>query len=101
MANNGINTQSGERIMSHKTISSVVPIMMTCGMYNGAGHFAREMGVPCKSGVSGGLLVVLPGLGSLVTFSPKLNEEGNSFKGIAFIKLLSEIYSNFNLFNKD
>lgn len=47
--------------------------MTTCGMYNGAGKFAKDLGVPSKSGVSGGLLTVIPGIGSLVTFSPPLN----------------------------
>ena len=101
LANNGVNPSTGERILSPSTIRSVVPIMVTCGMYNGAGQFAKDIGLPCKSGVSGGILTIIPGIGSLTTFGPKLNDEGNSTKGIVMIKLLSEIYSNFNLFIKD
>jgi glutaminase len=70
-------------------------------MYNGAGQFAKEIGLPCKSGVAGGLLVVIPGIGSIGCFGPKLNKEGNSSKGIHMLKLLSCRYSNFNLFIKD
>ena len=74
MANNGINVCTGERILSPNTIKTVVPLMITCGMYNGAGKFTKEMGLPCKSGVSGGLLTIIPGIGSFSSLSPKLNE---------------------------
>jgi glutaminase len=70
-------------------------------MYNGAGKFTKDLGVPSKSGVSGGLLTVIPGLGAFATFSPPLNDEGNTVRGIGMITKLSEIYSNFNLFHKD
>ena len=75
--------------------------MTTCGMYNGAGKFTKQIGIPAKSGVSGGLLAIIPGIGSVVSFSPPLNEEGNTVRGIAMIQGLNKIYSNFNLFHKD
>jgi glutaminase len=75
--------------------------MTTCGMYNGAGKFTKELGVPAKSGVSGGLLTVVPSIGAFATFSPKINSEGNTVRGIAVIQKLSDIYNNFNLFHKD
>jgi hypothetical protein len=70
-------------------------------MYNGAGKFTKAHGVPTKTGVSGGLLTVIPGIGAVASYSPMLNEEGNSIKGIAMIQKLNEIYTNFNLFYKD
>jgi glutaminase len=54
-------------------------------MYNGAGKFTKELGVPSKSGVSGDLLTVIPGIGAFCTWAPSLNEEGNTVKGIAMI----------------
>ena len=63
--------------------------MTTCGMYNGAGKFTKELGVPSKSGVSGDLLTVIPGIGAFCTWAPPLNEEGNTVKGIAMIQKLS------------
>jgi len=59
--------------------------MTTCGMYNGAGKFVKAMGIPSKSGVSGGLLSVIPGIGAVVSFAPKLNSEGNTVKGIVMV----------------
>lgn len=75
--------------------------MTTCGMYNGAGKFVKDLGLPSKSGVSGGLLSVIPGIGSIVSWGPKLNTEGNTVKGIGMVKKLGDIYNNFNLFHRD
>ena len=72
--------------------------MVTCGMYNGAGKFVKDWGVPSKSGVSGDILTVIPNLGSCVNFSPKLDSVGNTVKGVGMIGLLSSVYNNFNLF---
>jgi hypothetical protein len=63
-------------------------------MYNGAGKFSKDHGVPTKSGVSGGLMTVVPGIGSFATWSPPLNEDG-------MIEKLSQIYVNINLFHKN
>lgn len=89
LANNGINPISGEKIVNPYTVQNVVTIMATCGMYNGAGRFAKELGVPSKSGVSGNLLSVIPGMGAFATWSPPLNFEGNSVRGIALIHKLN------------
>lgn len=75
--------------------------MQTCGMYNGAGKFTKDHGIPTKSGVSGGLMTVIPGIGAVATYSPPLNEEGNCVRGIGMIEKLNKIYLNFNLFYKD
>ena len=101
LANNGINPSTGERIIEPLTVKATVTIMLTCGMYNGAGKFTKAHGVPTKSGVSGGLLTVIPGIGAVASYSPLLNEEGNCIRGIAMIQKLNDIYTNFNLFYKD
>ena len=101
LANDGINPSTGERIIEPETVRATVTIMQTCGMYNGAGKFTKDHGVPTKSGVSGGLLTVIPGIGACASFSPPLNEKGNSVRGIAMIEKLNERFSNFNLFHKD
>lgn len=85
LANNGINPSTGDRILKPHTVQATVTLMSTCGMYNGAGKFNKDLGVPSKSGVSGGLVTVIPGLGAFATFSPPLNDEGNTVRGIAVI----------------
>lgn len=101
LANNGINPSTGERIVDPATVKATVTIMSTCGMYNGAGAFTKQYGIPTKSGVSGGLMTVVPGIGAVGSYSPPLNEEGNCVRGIGIIEKLNEIYINFNLFYKD
>ena len=59
--------------------------MTTCGMYNGVGKFSKENGIPSKSGVSGGLLSVIPGTGAVASLAPRLDQDGNSVKGIGMI----------------
>jgi ankyrin repeat protein len=101
LANGGVNPNSGERVVSHATVQAAVTLMQTCGMYDGSGSFTMEHGAPSKSGVSGGLLTVIPGLGALGSFAPPLNEEGNSVRAIGMVERLSARYSNVNLFDKD
>ncbi len=59
--------------------------MLTCGTYDAAGDFAYRVGLPCKSGVGGGLLAILPGRGALCVWSPPLDEAGNSVAGAEFL----------------
>ena len=101
LANNGILPWTGERVLKPSTVQAVVTTMTTCGMYNGAGKFTKELGIPSKSGISGGFLSVVPGVGAFATFSPRVNAEGNPVRGIGVIKKLSSIYNNLNLFHKD
>ena len=67
--------------------------MLSCGMYDYSGEWAFSVGVPTKSGVSGVLCIVIPGVGGICTFSPRLDKCGNSVRGIAFCKELSKNYS--------
>lgn len=94
LANNGILPWSGERIISKKISQTVKAIMMTCGMYNESGHLATSVGIPTKSGVSGGILATVPGEMGIGIIGPSLNNKGNSIAGF---EVLKDISNKFNL----
>ena len=81
LANAGVNPFTGERALPRKGVRDLLSVMYTCGMYDAAGQWAYEVGVPAKSGVSGGILAVVPGkLG--IGVSPGLDVYGNSVRGM-------------------
>ena len=71
---------------------SFVKQTMTCGMYDQAGHFVVDVGLPAKSGVSGVLMVIVPNVFGFCTFSPRLNSKGNSVRGLEFCKRVVSSY---------
>ena len=72
--------------------------MYSCGMYDFSGEWAFRIGLPAKSGVSGVIMVVIPNVMGLVVWSPRLDENGNSVRGIEFCRHLVE---RFNFHNYD
>ena len=90
LANQGLNPVTGEQVVPPEVIRQVVTVMSTCGMYDSAGDWATQVGIPAKSGVAGGLIGILPGQVGLATFSPRLDAHGNSVRGIALFERISE-----------
>jgi glutaminase len=82
LANGGINPRTGVRAASQKTVRKVLSVMMSCGMYNHAGQWLYTVGLPAKSGVAGGIIAVLPGQLGIGVFSPRLDDAGNSVRGV-------------------
>jgi glutaminase len=82
LANGGVNPRTGTRAISTAGVRDVLSVMHTCGMYDAAGQWAFDVGVPAKSGVSGGILAVIPGKLGIAVYSPGLDEYGNSVRGI-------------------
>lgn len=92
LANGGICPITGKEVFPARVVRAVLSEIMMCGMYNQAGHFAVEVGLPAKSGVSGALMVINPNVFGLATFSPRLNSKGNSVRGVAFCRRLVDSY---------
>ena len=90
MANNGVNPLTHERALAPAGVEQVLSVMATCGMYDGAGKWLVEVGLPAKSGVGGGVLAVLPGQIGIAVYSPRLDVHGNSVRGVASARALSK-----------
>lgn len=75
--------------MSRRIARQVMSVMAGCGMYDGAGEWLTTVGIPAKSGVAGGLLGTLPGQCGIAVFSPRLDEHGNSTRGVLAFRRLS------------
>jgi glutaminase len=82
LANGGVNPVTGARAISAASTQAVLAVMATCGMYDGAGEWLYAVGLPAKSGVSGGIMVVVPGQLGIAVFSPPLDAAGNSVRGV-------------------
>jgi glutaminase len=98
LANNGIHPVTGQRAVVADYVQNILSVMASCGMYDGAGEWPYNVGMPAKSGVAGGIVAVLPSQLAVAVFSPPLDERGNSVRGIAVCRELSAAYQ-LHLFN--
>ncbi len=90
LADGGVNPISKERVVDAERCKRVLAALATAGMYEQSGDWLYEVGLPGKSGVSGGIVTISPGKGGMGTFSPQLDEAGNSVRGQLATKFLSE-----------
>jgi glutaminase len=90
LADGGVNPVTRQRVIDEQHCKGVLAALATAGLYELSGDWLYEIGLPGKSGVSGGLVTVSPGKGGLGTFAPPLDSAGNSIKGQRATKFLSE-----------
>lgn len=90
LAAGGVNPVTQQRTIPQSYVKYLLSIMLSCGMYDYSGEWAYRVGVPCKSGVGGGIVGVVPGQFGIGVFSPPLDAKGNSVRGMLAFRELSE-----------
>lgn len=90
LANDGKSIASGEQLIPPHESRRIKTLMLTCGMYDGSGEFALNVGVPSKSGVGGGVLSCVNKRYGIGIFGPSLDEKGNSKAGCMCLRELSK-----------
>ena len=105
LASGGVCPVTGTRVLASHVVRDVLSLMFSCGMYNYSGQFAFkvsmirvrvsvyiihcvQVGLPAKSGVSGALVLVVPGVMGVGVWSPPLDTLGNTVRGVAFAEKL-------------
>lgn len=89
-ANHGVHPLTGEQMFPAEYARYVNATLATCGMYDGSGEFALNVGFPAKSGVGGGILGVIPRRMGVGVFAPALDKHGNSVAGVQMLVQLSK-----------
>jgi glutaminase len=81
LASGGVNPVTGEQVVDQMSCRCALVVMATAGLYETSGEWLYTVGLPGKSGIGGGIVMVSPGKGGLGTFAPRLDAAGNSVKG--------------------
>ena len=90
LSNNGTDPLTENCIVGGTRARRLNALMMLCGHYDASGDFAHRVGLPGKSGVGGGIVVVVPDVAAAAVWSPCLNSNGNSHAGKAALEALVE-----------
>ena len=93
LANGGVCPNTGQQVLPTDVVKKTLSVMQVAGMYDNAGGFTLEVGLPAKSGVAGAVMVVIPNLMGFATFSPRLDNYGNSVRGVSFCRQLVERFT--------
>lgn len=89
LANSGKKISDGKEILTSSKAKRINALMQTCGFYDESGDFSFRVGLPGKSGVGGGIVALMPKQYVISVWSPRLNEKGNSHRGIQFLEIFT------------
>lgn len=89
LANSQLKVTHTTNMPSSGQLKRINAIMQTCGFYDESGEFSFKVGLAGKSGVGGGIVALLPGKYCISVWSPRLNDKGNSYRGMKFLEMFT------------
>jgi len=92
LANGGVTVDTGQKIFNPTIARDLLCIMYSSGMYDYSGRWSFDIGLPAKSGVSGAIFAIVPHIGGICVYSPRLDKIGNSVRGVEFFRKLTQKY---------
>jgi glutaminase len=98
IANGGVNPMTGVRMFEARLAPKITSMMASVGFYEHSGDWLFSSGMPAKTGVSGGIMGVFPGLFGIAAFAPPLDDTGCSVRAQAVIKYIMG-KSGLNIYN--
>ncbi|CEF62305.1 No extended memory [Strongyloides ratti] len=93
LANGGVCPLTEKRVVSNTAVRDTLSLMLSCGMYDYSARFAFNVGLPSKSGVSGDMVLIVPNVMGIAVYSPRLDDMGNTIRGVKFAEKLVEIFN--------
>jgi glutaminase len=90
LARHGLRAD-GSRLLSAGQARRVMALMLTCGTYDAAGEVAYRIGLPCKSGVGGGMLAIVPHECAVAAWGPGLDAKGNSVAALRALSAFTDL----------
>ena len=100
LANHGCHPITRKSIFTPGIVRNALSCMLSSGMYDYSGRFAFEFGIPAKSGVSGCIMIPIPGIGGICVWSPPLDDVGNSVRGVEFCSALVKRFPYVHMFER-
>ncbi|GLH08049.1 uncharacterized protein GBIM_13372 [Gryllus bimaculatus] len=92
LANGGVCPLTNQMVLRQDVVENMLSLMQSCGMYDYSGHFAFQIGLPAKSSLSGGMMLVVPSVMGIGLWSPPLDRLGNSCRCLYFCERLLDFY---------
>ncbi|CBY33249.1 unnamed protein product [Oikopleura dioica] len=89
LANGGICPITGEQCFSNDAVKSTLSCMLAAGMNDHSGIWAFTIGLPAKSGISGGTMIIVPNVMGIALYSPKIDKSANSARAAHFATALN------------